>query len=305
MTWGFPSVTAFVGLMHALDRRTADDIPIVFEKVGIICHRFEPMVTTEGYNREFRLTRNPVDKDGSTAAIVEEGRAHMEVTLVFGVSGLIPTDAAAQQGIADIVADALSTMRVAGGSIVPTTSNQRSSRATNPALISMADDREEWQKTYKRLRRSWLPGFALVSRHDLLKDRLMEIQAKNKAATLLDAWLDLSSMQITPRATEQTDPQSEDMTEVVVWDVVRKPGWLVPIPVGYGALSDVIPAGGVTRARDSTTPFRFVETLYSVGEWVSPHRLLSVEDMLWSSTADIENGLYECVNHSRKETDVA
>ena len=39
-----------------------------------------------GYVRNFNLTRNPVDKDGSTAAIVEEGRMHLQITLVLAVS---------------------------------------------------------------------------------------------------------------------------------------------------------------------------------------------------------------------------
>jgi CRISPR type I-F-associated protein Csy2 len=35
--------------------------------------------------KAFRLTRNPVGKDGSTAAIVEEGRIHLELSLAFAI----------------------------------------------------------------------------------------------------------------------------------------------------------------------------------------------------------------------------
>jgi len=88
LTHGFPSITAFTGLMWALERKLAQaeiPIPLHLHGVGVICHHHQEL-TTQGYVRRFNLTRNPVDKDGSTAAIVEEGRIHLEVTLVFTVS---------------------------------------------------------------------------------------------------------------------------------------------------------------------------------------------------------------------------
>src|SRR5690625_2928135 len=86
LTWGFPSMTAFTGFMHALERRLPESLDINFEAVGVVCHRFEPQISND-YVRRFHLTRNPVDRGGKTAAIVEEGRAHLEVTLIFDVTG--------------------------------------------------------------------------------------------------------------------------------------------------------------------------------------------------------------------------
>ena len=37
MTWGFPSITAFIGMMHALARRLPDS-GLEFRGVGVICH---------------------------------------------------------------------------------------------------------------------------------------------------------------------------------------------------------------------------------------------------------------------------
>ncbi len=79
------------------------------------------------------------------------------------------------------------------------------------------------------------------------------------------------------------------------WKTRRtKPGWLVPVPVGYGAISQVYKPGEVANARDSTVPFRFVESVYSVGEWISPHRVDQPQHMLWYHQADSEAGLYLC-----------
>jgi CRISPR-associated protein Csy2 len=52
----------------------------------------------------------------------------------------------------------------------------------------------------------------------------------------------------------------------------------------------------VADARDTTTPFRFVESVYSIGQWVSPHRLTDVNDLLWYGQYDDANCLYRCRN---------
>ncbi len=74
LTHGFPSITAFIGLMWALQRKlTSADIPVKLDQVGVICHRHEEQVT-DGYVKIFCLTGNPVDSNGQTASIAEEGR---------------------------------------------------------------------------------------------------------------------------------------------------------------------------------------------------------------------------------------
>ena len=186
-------------------------------------------------------------------------------------------------------------MRIAGGSVVP---GRRKGKAwqSRPRLTPVADSRDEWLQQFRLLRRQLLPGFALVSRHDLLEKRLTELHNENPAATALDAWLDLSRLHVYPETHGDSEGEDSDMNGKVEWQVRRPPGWTVPIPVGYGALSDVFEPGQVARARDNTTPFRFVETLYSIGEWVSPHRLHSIEDLLWRAEAEPDAGIYQCTN---------
>ncbi len=50
------------------------------------------------------------------------------------------------------------------------------------------------------------------------------------------------------------------------------------------------------NARDSRTDFRFVESLYSIGQWISPHRLGHLRELLWYGHSDIDGGLYRCRN---------
>ena len=306
MTWGFPAITAFTGFMVALQRRlmqkageaNALAASLRFESVGVVCHRFEPQVTQSGYTRSFALTRNPVLKDGDTAAIVEEGRAHLDISLVFTVylaQGYVSDEDA--QSAAEAVAAEVAGMRLAGGSIMPPLQKLRVHQS-KPRMEVLKADAEEQNKQFKQLRRRLLPGFALVSRDDVLHQRLKTLiadhasQASTSSAvpTLLDAWLDLS--RINHRAL------LDESTGKVTWKPDKRPGWLVPMPIGFSTLS-AHDAGTVANARDANTPFRFVESVYSIGQWVSPHRLQSAEAFMWRPHYDEEVGLYRCVNDYR------
>ncbi|MFM9900475.1 MAG: type I-F CRISPR-associated protein Csy2 [Polaromonas sp.] len=301
LTWGFPSITAFTGLMAALARRLGADAGIGFHSVGVVCHRFEAQVTQSGYTRSFCLTRNPVLQDGSTAAIVEEGRVHLDITLVFEVklsSALLDNDTARAQFAAQI-AEWVAGMRIAGGSVMPAVPGTLRG-PPRPQLVVLAEAPDLRAKQFKRLCRQWLPGFALVSRDDLLHKRLDTLRAQAPQSqpqpSLLDAWLDLS--RINHRATTQTvwDEAGETSSQVVQWATDPRSGWLVPIPVGYAALSDLHPPGAVASARDMGTPFRFVESVYSIGQWVSPHRLDDVAQLTWRTEHTPTTGLYRCTN---------
>jgi CRISPR-associated protein Csy2 len=300
LTWGFPAITAFTGLMTALARRVGPDAGVSFQSVGVVCHGFEAQVTQGGYTRSFCLTRNPVLQDGSTAAIVEEGRVHLDITLVFEVTlsaALLDDDKRAQCSAE--IGECVAAMRIAGGSVMPAlTGTMR--RPPRAKLTLLGGDVDAQAKQFKRLSRQWLPGFALVSRDDVLQNRLEELRtnASGEAAspTLLDAWLDLS--RINHRASRKAVPVAAagEPNEVVEWTTDSRNGWLVPIPVGYAALSDVYPPGAVAGARDTEVPFCFVESVYSIGQWISPHRLEDIAQLAWRPDYAPASGLYRCIN---------
>ncbi|SCX55100.1 CRISPR-associated protein, Csy2 family [Nitrosospira sp. Nsp1] len=296
MTWGFPAITAFTGLMTALERRLGPSMGIAFYSVGVVCHSFEPQVTQGGYTRSFHLTRNPLLQDGSTAAIVEEGRIHLDITLVFEVelaAALLGEAERAQ--LAAHIGDMIAGMRIAGGSVVsPLPGKFRYPSRSTLALVP--DALEERRKEFRKLSRRWLPGFALVSRDDLLQARLAELQLTVPGATLLDAWLDLSRLNHHAVRQKTVDKKTGDTAEAMEWMTDRRPGWIVPMPVGFAALSDLHGPGTVAGARDPRVPFRFVESVYSMGQWISPHRLTGVSDLVWEPTYDPASGLYRCFN---------
>jgi CRISPR-associated protein Csy2 len=226
---------------------------------------------------------------------VEEGRAHMEISLVIAVKDYLT----AKNGeyFAEDVLKAAQGMRLAGGSLLPTRNGKRYEAQWWP----LADDLEGQADVFRKLRRRLLPGFALVQRADLLRERLEELRnppaaETNSSATSLDALLDLSRLNIDPVAIDPAQP------DTVEWRVRRRPGWLGPLPIGYAGISPLYAPGEVENARDDATPFRFVESLYSLGEWVGPHRLENLQQLLWHTEADTENGIYRCINRYTETT---
>ncbi|WP_218240175.1 type I-F CRISPR-associated protein Csy2 [Comamonas fluminis] len=312
LTHGFPSITAITGLMWALQRKLAQaQIPLQLLSVGVVCHHHQEQVS-QGFVRTFNLTRNPVDKDGSTAAIVEEGRMHLQLSLVFAVAEqLAPgTPSAMVQGAEDRMADwaaqvgdIAATMRVAGGSLLP--SRPMPGKKVRPWMALLPEDATARADAFRQWRRSWLPGFALVGRDDLLADRLQHLQKADASATLLDAWLHAS------RFNHQVLPEPDGKPAAdgrVRWGDLLRPkgsGWTVPIPVGYVALTPRHEAGAVANARDMATPLRFVESVYSMGEWISPHRLRDVSELLWRAEVDEAKGLYRCRNDYQPQAALA
>ncbi len=288
LTWGFPSPTAFTGFVHALERKFAAELNEGFAGVGIICHQFDPQVFQPPGRRTqvFRLTRNPVGKDGGTTALVEEGRAHMEVSLVIAVKDYLPDGEG--QYLAEQLHHAAQGMRLAGGSLL-----HQDGKRYQAQWWPLAGDAEGDASVFRKLRRRLLPGFALVQRDDLLAGHLAALRETRPESHALDALLDLSRLNYEPVIAQASDAAQPDQ---VRWEIRRKPGWLVPLPIGYAGISPLYAAGEVENARDGTTPFRFVESLYSLGQWVSPHRLDCLKQLLWTQETDADNGIYRCIN---------
>ncbi|MBA6412058.1 type I-F CRISPR-associated protein Csy2 [Parahaliea sp. F7430] len=292
MTWGAPAITAAMGFMLALQRKVPFDWELDLLTVGMVIHDFEPQVNG-GFVKKFSLTRNPLGKDGKTPGIIEEGRAHATISLVFGVYVAGDTSDELLQERARTIYKEASAMRFAGGSII-----YSSNTWYKPQILMLPEDQAETQHTLA-LKRSLLPGFALISRDDVLVSHTKKLQEEEPELTALDAWLDLSRINKRCVVTRIEQPSGE-IKETVGWQSDREKGsgWLVPIPVGYSALSELYKAGEVQNARDPHIPFRFVESMYSIGEWCSPHRLSSLNELLWSSHADHEAGIYRCINHN-------
>lgn len=297
------SITAFIGAMHALERKArAAGWDWQFRCIGIVVHDHSLQAISSQFTSALLLTRNPIkgylredkkiassEPNSETGAkekfapIIEEGRIHLTVTLTFGIysesmSGAGDADKASQ------VRQWLAGMRLGGGSVwqSPTVHPKRQ----QPWWLSLGDTAADRAQAFARAKLKLLPGFTLVDRSDLLPTRLQQMQKTQPQATTLDAWLSLCRTNW-----EWSEAQGKWLS-----DRPKGSGWIVPIPTGYAALTHLLAAGSVANARDTTTPFRFVESVYSVGEWLGPHRLTHPQDMMWWPQYQHATGLYRCCN---------
>lgn len=289
LTWGFPAVTAFTGFVHALQRKLSEEMAIALDGVAIVCHQHQAQTSFPAGKRTrvFHLTRNPVGRDGGTAAIVEEGRMHLEVSLLIGVGGDALYDGVLdRQSIAQRVWELALGMRLAGGSVLPPT--WALGKRSQPMLCEWPGTVEKETALSRKLAQHLLPGFALIPRDDLLIQHTAALRERDASLTSLDALLDLTRLNIDPPGSANDDGQPND-----AWHVRRHSGWLVPIPVGYRSLSAHAP-GSVRNARDREVPFHFVESLYGLGEWRSPLRFGDIRQLLWYHQAEPDAGLFRC-----------
>lgn len=302
ITWGFPAITQFLGFTHALQRQLP--IEVQFEGVGVICHHHQPQAykNSDFEPYRFALTRNPLNEKSEASPFVEEGRTRLNISLVIGISSYLPFNKNELTKTAIEWAELASGLRLAGGSILDIACSE---------LLPIADTDDLKRKQHQRLMYSLLPGYALVSREDLLAQAQQNAARDKRDNPDLQAWLDFSALTYRCQeisaddkdsSSEQQSAESVDDNQQAVkkvqWHRVEhaEKGWFRPIAVGYQGISDLYKPGEVARARDGETPFRFVENLYSLGQWLNPLRIQSTQDLLWCYGGDPEAGLYIATN---------
>jgi CRISPR-associated protein Csy2 len=265
---GFPAMTAWLGGVHALQRHLHQqglaDIELV--SVAVSSHRFN-LQTYKGrgdFVHSIVGTANPLDKDGSRPAFVEEARCHLEVSLLIELQGF---DTDEQERFEALVNQQLRRIKWAGGDVL----------AVTDVKIHTADEDDE--QSFKKLLNRLMLGYVLIERRELMVQAMRE-----EGQDALDALL--GYLKVMHRSNQDTESGK------VAWSSRRKsPGWLVPIAVGFQGISEL---GQAVNQRDHDTPHRFAESIVTLGEFKMPYRINKLDDVLWQYHADTERNLYLC-----------
>ncbi len=273
-TIGFPAMTAWLGAVHALQRKLNEQaIPVIFSATGVVCHDLD-LQTYKGDNdfvHSIIGTGNPLDKTGERSAFIEEARCHLEVSLVIQFDNITIDERETLLNAVNHLFHAK--MKLAGGDI---------KNFLTPFFINCQEGDD---KDLRKVQRSLMPGYALIERRDLMLD------AMTKGADALDALIDYIA--IHHRC--ETDEEGS-----VSWSSYRKTindrpaGWIVPIATGFHGISEL---GEAKNQRDPDIPHRFAESIVTLGEFKMPHRIISVEDILWRYHT--EGDLYLCQQRAR------
>jgi CRISPR-associated protein Csy2 len=273
-TIGFPAMTAWLGAVHALQRKLNDlDIPVIFSATGVVCHDLD-LQTYKGENDYVHSivgTGNPLDKTGERSAFIEEARCHLDVSLIIQFDNITIDD---REKLLSAINHLLhAKMKVAGGDI-------KSFRLPYCLNSQEGDD-----KDLRKVQRALMPGYALIERRDLMHD------AMRNGVDALDALIDYLAV----HHHCETDEEGN-----VTWHSYRKTlnnkpaGWIVPIATGFHGISEL---GEAKNQRDPETPHRFAESVVTLGEFKMPHRIRFIEDILWRYHTD--GDLYLCQQRSQ------
>lgn len=272
---GFPSMTAWLGAVHALERklRQVDGFSAIrLPRLAVSCLDFN-LQTYRGPSDRVNsviITANPLRKKGASferPAFIEEARVHLEVSLLIEVEGLESTQ---HDDFKKRVRALLPTMKMASGDIMGI-------RGMDLKIVERQEDE-------KAVIHTLMPGYVLLERRDLLL--VTDKEAKDNKTDSLDAMLDYLALHYKmSQSVEGGEPQ---------WEVEKKRnGWLVPIAAGYKGIS---PLGHVENQRDTMTPHRFVESVMTLGEFKMPHHIEKIDTMMWQYHYDKADNLYLCEN---------
>ena len=269
-TIGFPAMTAWLGAVHALQRKlnTKGYNGIKFDSVAVISHQCD-LQTHKGiddYVHSIIGTGNPLDKTGSRSAFIEEARCHLDVSLVIEYTGIEKDD---EQNLQNNITHLLnSKMKIAGGDILTFKA---------PQFFKVENGNTADLTT---LTRKLMPGYAIIERRDLM------IEAMQAEQDAMDALIEHLAIH------HQCEKAIVEDAEKITWTSKRKSkGWIVPIATGFHGLTDL---GEAKNQRDPNTPHRFAESVVTLGEFKMPHRIKSIDEMLWRYQTDQTNNLYLC-----------
>jgi CRISPR-associated protein Csy2 len=278
ITYGFPSITGFLGAVHALNRKLVEEQNILLDGVLVSCHDYNIHTYRSNQNYTFIQSRNPIKKNGGSASIIEEGKIDITVSLMIEVKLDIELeewfeDKENQQLFINKIKKMVCQQRFAGGFV---------------AEISNVKLYDYYNTEVDVLKRELLPGFILCEAKKELNEITKQLQTENPKATPLDALIELSTLHRIPDSIEKVKNKN---TNWRYENIKTGRGWLVPIPVGFQAIDEVIEKGNLKNSRTNEYPAQYVESLYSLGKWIFPHRIKNIEDCFWRYKT-IENKFY-------------
>lgn len=264
-TIGFPAMSAWLGFVHALERKLNQTglSELMLHSVAVVSHLCK-VQTHKGegdFVHSIIGTGNPLDKDGSRSAFIEEARCHLDVSLVIEWSG--NEEQVQQPDFTQQLQAVIATMKVAGGDVLSV------GKPSGKSVITEEDTAQ--------VLRQLMPGYVLIERRDLM------IETMQQGDDALDALLGYLTVH---HHCQQLEDQS------VVWHSQRKAsGWIVPIATGFQGIS---PLGEAKNLRDPDVPHRFAESVVTLGEFVMAHKIKHLDDILWQYHPDLPNDLYLC-----------
>lgn len=277
LTYGFPNISGFLGAFHAMSRRFSGDEELNEYHLGgvlLACHDCQPQVYRPNRYRDYTFiqSRNPIQKGGKPASIIEEGKCHLTMTFVVEVLSEYDLSDEEAQVLVSKSTRWIQQQRIAGGSVHGMTK-------TEPVCYIKSASVDDIVPLL-------MPAFVLMDVRKEFIDIIQEIRNTNPETTPLDALIEVCTLHHTPE---------EQKNGAVVWNTTSHKigrGWLVPMPIGYQGISEAYDAGVMKNVRNPEYPSQYVEAIYSLGKWIYPQRLENIKQAFWHYTYYVDNQSY-------------
>jgi CRISPR-associated protein Csy2 len=212
-----------------------------------------------------------LDKDGKRPSFIEEARCDLTVSLMIECENF-PLDW--EEWLESVATHINASLKMAGGDLLTLVGTKKTS-ASQIQLLTVETDSE-----LKKLTRRLMPSYTLTERRDLM------IDAMQNGQDALEALLDYLSI----KHRSQTIKDDEGNIIKGEWTSTRKSkGWIVPIATGFHGITEL---GNAENQRDPNALHRFAESVLTLGEFKMPHKIKTLDELLWRSHYDAENNLY-------------
>lgn len=281
---GFPAMTAWLGAVHAMQRKVNEEgfQKVAFTSVAVVSHDVDLQIKIgQGdFVKSIVVPKRPPSTKkeltdfnaGSAPSFIEEVRCHLDISLLIEYSDIDKDDE--EMFIEQVAHHLNASMKIAGGDII---SFQK------PAFYRIEEGNDD---DLRRLTRKLMPGYAVIERRELM------IEGMEQGRDAIDALLDHLAIH---------HSCEKDEAGEVTWASHRKTsGWIVPIATGFHGLTELEQA---KNQRDPETPHRFAESVVTLGEFRMPHRINSLDEILWHYHVDSEKNLYLCQQKAHTGTD--
>lgn len=272
LTIGVPAMTAWLGAIHALERKLGEIREPVLKgirlvKTAVSYHKTNLQIYKGpgDYVNSLIGTANPLDEKGKRPSFIEDARIHLSVSLLIEVKGV---DQGNSELFEQAVKEILLQMKMAGGDILD----------IGKIKVMYAD--EDKHESVRKVISALMPGYVVIERRDLMEGK--ELEGKDS----LDRLLHYLKVHQTA--------EKDESGKVTGWKYEKAAdGWIVPLAVGFKGLSSL---GKVENQRDPDTPHRFAENVITLGEFKMAHRFHDIDDMMWHYAYEETNQLYLCKN---------
>lgn len=279
---GIPSITAFLGATHKLQRHlNANGFPSVKIKgTGIIIHNYNLRTFSSVKMFESLIDEGqPLTKKGERPSNIPNPKIDFAVSLVCEIQDE-DFEIYNENEFLDEVNAALSTeIRIAGGIILPPRKGGKTvSSFIEAGMINYFPGKDAQNPSDLRdIKRLLTPGYVLIERRELIENEMRE------GKDPIEAIIDYLAVHHECNKTEK---------ETIEWTRKRKTnGWLVPISVGYKGLTDL---EKVENQRDDSCLHIFGENLITLGEYKIINSIKDFDEIIWRYKTDINKKLYVC-----------